>query len=189
MEFVRGRTVAELHRRCLRHAHQARDVSGQPLHLVHRDISPQNIMVRTDGVSKVLDFGIAHTALNSVRTATGLVKGKLAYMAPEQARGERLDHRVDQCALGVVLWELLTHHRLFTGEHELDLLKRVMEPVVAPPRSRERGQAPRPRPVRPGLIASQRSRGRCSSYCPQGRWGYGPSGVRSRGSSTRRGSS
>jgi serine/threonine protein kinase len=77
------------------------------------------VVRRLDGVAKVLDFGIAHTALRAGRTATGLVKGKLAYMAPEQARGDRLDQRADQFALGILLWEMLTQRRLYKADDEL----------------------------------------------------------------------
>ena len=118
----------------LAHAHSAHDeMTGTPLGVVHRDVSPQNIMVRTDGVTKVVDFGIAKAGNRSSRTATGVLKGKLQYMAPEQVQGEAVDARTDQFAMGVVLWELVTDARLFEGDNEIQLLKAVMvQPIPRP---------------------------------------------------------
>lgn len=111
----------------LDHAHTAKDMSGKPLSIVHRDISPQNIMVREDGVTKVVDFGIAKAANRSTRTMTGRVKGKMSYMSPEQALGDELDGRSDQFALGIVLWEMCVGRRLFKGEHAADTMRKVVE--------------------------------------------------------------
>lgn len=124
-----------IHDSCLAldHAHFAKDVNGNPLNIVHRDISPQNIMVRTDGVSKVVDFGIAKASNTSTRTATGMLKGKLQYMPPEQVRGEVLDGRSDQFALGAVLWEMTTGKRLFKGANELETLERILKHPIPPP--------------------------------------------------------
>jgi serine/threonine protein kinase len=94
-------------------AHTLTDEMGRPLKVVHRDMSPQNILVGVDGIARVTDFGIAKAAARISGTTPGQVKGKLAYMAPEQARGKELDHRVDIFAMGVVLWEMLTAQRLF----------------------------------------------------------------------------
>jgi serine/threonine-protein kinase len=118
----------------LAHAHSAHDeMTGAPLGVVHRDVSPQNIMVRTDGVTKVVDFGIAKAGNRSSRTATGVLKGKLQYMAPEQVQGDAVDARTDQFAMGVVLWELVTDARLFEGDNEIQLLKAVMvQPIPKP---------------------------------------------------------
>ena len=117
----------------LYHAHSATDLSGNPMQIVHRDISPQNIMVRSDGVTKVVDFGIAKAANRSTRTATGLLKGKLHYMPPEQANNQAMDGRADQWALGVILWELTCGKRLFKGENDLETLRHVLEsPIPAP---------------------------------------------------------
>ncbi|MBI5548580.1 MAG: protein kinase [Deltaproteobacteria bacterium] len=100
----------------LNHAHAATDSAGRPLRLVHRDVSPSNIMVRMDGVTKLVDFGIAKAELRTARTETGMVKGKLGYLSPEQALGEKeVDARSDQFSLGVVLWELCTQCRLYNG--------------------------------------------------------------------------
>lgn len=110
----------------LHHAHQARDSAGRPLNIIHRDISPQNIMVRLDGLTKVLDFGIARSeSRQSGATAPGWIKGKLPYMAPEQLLGSELTASVDQYALGICLWELLTGRRLFqtTAENRFEVVE------------------------------------------------------------------
>jgi serine/threonine protein kinase len=117
----------------LDHAHRARDTQGRPLNIVHRDISPQNIMVREDGVTKVVDFGIAKAANKTVRTNTGTLKGKLQYMASEQIAGEVLDGRCDQFALGVVFWELVTGRHLFRGENAYQTMVLVTENKVPLP--------------------------------------------------------
>jgi tRNA A-37 threonylcarbamoyl transferase component Bud32 len=99
----------------LQHAHGLRDYDGAPLDIVHRDISPHNILVGYDGVTRILDFGIAKTALSRATTDPDVLEGKAAYMAPEQARGQ-IDRRSDLFAMGVVLWEALAGRRLFQGE-------------------------------------------------------------------------
>ncbi|MCP3170197.1 serine/threonine-protein kinase [Myxococcus qinghaiensis] len=117
----------------LDHAHQAVDVQGAPLDLVHRDISPQNIMVRLDGVTKVVDFGVAKASNRSTRTRTGILKGKLRYMSPEQVRNQPLDGRSDQYALGVVLWELVTHRPLVETDNPAEAMRRVaLTPALKP---------------------------------------------------------
>jgi serine/threonine-protein kinase len=103
------------------------------LRLVHRDVSPQNILVGFDGGVKVIDFGVAKAAGSTSNTATGVLKGKYPYMSPEQAAGQPVDGRSDQFALGVVLWELLTGRRLFKGESDLMTLRLVRECQVPPP--------------------------------------------------------
>lgn len=117
----------------LDYAHQARDSQGQPLRLVHRDVSPQNILVGFDGGVKVIDFGVAKAATSNQQTATGILKGKYPYMSPEQASGQPVDARSDQFALGVVLWEMLTGKRLFKGESDLMTLRLVKDCQVPPP--------------------------------------------------------
>src|SRR5262249_52448006 len=97
-------------------AHEAKDERGQPLKVIHRDVSPQNILVDRDGVPPLLDFGIARAAWRGHTTREGRLKGKLGYMAPEQLRGEPVDRRVDVFAAAVVLWELLAGRRLFDGD-------------------------------------------------------------------------
>lgn len=119
----------------LDHAHHAVDTDGKPLNIVHRDIGLQNIMVRADGVAKVVDFGIAHAANRSTRTRTGMVKGKLQYMSPEQVAGKDLDGRSDQFSLGIVLWELLTQRRLFKGDNEFLTMQKLLADPIPPPSS------------------------------------------------------
>lgn len=104
--------------RGLHAAHEATDARGEPLGLIHRDVSVQNVLVGLDGVPRVLDFGIAKAAGRLVRTKTGVLKGKLAYMAPEQLRSGPLDRRVDVYAAGVVLWELLVGQPLHAGSEQ-----------------------------------------------------------------------
>lgn len=116
-------------------AHEATDARGEPLKLVHRDISPHNIIVGMDGVPRVLDFGIAKAVGRSHCTQDGYIKGKIAYMPPEQLYGEKLDRRADVYAAGVVLWELLTGERLFAGEDSPAILKSV-DPVSDAPSAR-----------------------------------------------------
>ena len=113
----------------LGHAHAAtRD--GKPLGIVHRDVTPHNVLLGRDGAIKLTDFGVAHAADRQARTETGALKGKLAYMSPEQARGEDLDGRSDQFAAGIVLWECLTGKRLFDGKSELNILEAVTQKVI-----------------------------------------------------------
>jgi serine/threonine-protein kinase len=95
----------------LRYAHELKDYDGRSLDIVHRDVTPHNIFVTFDGQVKLLDFGIAKAATSSVMTATGVIKGKLTYMAPEQARGDVVDARADLYAVGVMLWEAVTGRR------------------------------------------------------------------------------
>ncbi len=115
-------------------AHALCDERGNPLDLVHRDVSPQNLFITYDGDVKVLDFGIATAAHRLTRTATGQVKGKFSYMSPEQCRGEYLDLRSDIFSLGVVLYELTTQRRLFKRPNELMVLKAVTEQPIPRPR-------------------------------------------------------
>jgi serine/threonine protein kinase/tetratricopeptide (TPR) repeat protein len=155
MEYVNGVDVAQLQKSCedaaqrfpinaalaivreaalgLDSAHHATDAHGRPLRIVHRDISPHNVMVRADGLAKVVDFGVAVAANRQKRTEGGLLKGKLGYMAPEQIKGQPVEPRSDQFSLGVMAWELLTGRRLFVGESpEAVFMKIVREPVPPP---------------------------------------------------------
>lgn len=109
----------------LDYAHNLKSHSGKPLNIIHRDISPQNIFVTFDGKIKIIDFGIARAAERSVQTQTGMIKGKLAYMSPEQASGKAIDHRSDIFAVGILLYELLTEKRMYKGEVSQILLKVV----------------------------------------------------------------
>lgn len=118
----------------LDHAHRKRDARGTPLNIVHRDVSPQNVLLSFDGEVKLIDFGIAKAAGRLQKTQAGILKGKFGYMSPEQVRGLEIDHRSDIFAVGVVLYEMLTGHRLFTGESDFSVLERVRDAVVPPPR-------------------------------------------------------
>lgn len=107
-------------------AHELKDAAGKPLGLVHRDISPQNVLVGVDGIARITDFGVARDeSSNRLRTSTGLLKGKFAYMSPEYINGKRPDRRLDVFALGVVLWEALAGRRLFRGSNDGETLSRV----------------------------------------------------------------
>lgn len=117
----------------LDYAHSCTDSHGQPLHLVHRDISPQNLMITFDGAVKVVDFGIAKAATQIQHTRAGVVKGKYAYMSPEQATADTLDLRSDIFALGVVLWEMTTGHRLFRADNEIATLHKIISGDYPPP--------------------------------------------------------
>ncbi|HMA93829.1 MAG TPA: protein kinase, partial [Polyangiaceae bacterium] len=110
----------------LEYAHTLTDYDGTPLNIVHRDVSPQNVFVTYSGHSKLLDFGIAKT-LESSQTQGGIVKGKVAYMAPEQVRTRALDHRADLFSVGVMLWECAAGRRMHTDASVFDILKRVGE--------------------------------------------------------------
>jgi serine/threonine protein kinase len=110
----------------LDHAHRRCGPDGKPLRLVHRDVSLSNIMVGHDGSVKVVDFGIATTTIASVHTSPGVVRGKASYMSPEQALGDRVDHRSDVFALGVVLYELTTGVRCFHGKTDFERMLAVV---------------------------------------------------------------
>jgi serine/threonine-protein kinase len=154
MEFVRGESLAKLLRRVverrkivparvalgilhgvlegLHAAHEARDERGAPLGIVHRDVSPQNVLVGADGIARVLDFGVAKAAGRSQQTSEGQLKGKLSYMSPEQLEGN-VSPQTDVFAASIVLWETLTGRRLFQGENEGETLKKVMLAEIKPP--------------------------------------------------------
>jgi serine/threonine protein kinase len=116
--------------KALRYVHERRD-HGRALDLVHRDVSPHNVLVGYSGEVKLSDFGIAKARVHSARgTKTGNVRGKLAYASPEQLNGETVDHRTDQFALGVTLWEILAGRRLFEGRDELETVGKVVRCAV-----------------------------------------------------------
>src|SRR5712692_872591 len=119
----------------LDYAHKARTSQGQPLGLVHRDVSPQNILVGFDGAVKLIDFGVVKALDRLQHTATGILKGKYPYMSPEQASGAEMDHRSDVFSLGIIFWELLTGARLFKGASDMITIRLVRECQVRPPSS------------------------------------------------------
>jgi serine/threonine protein kinase len=114
-------------------AHEAKNERGAPLGIVHRDVSPQNVLVGADGQARVLDFGVAKAAGRVQTTREGQLKGKLAYMAPEQLRGEMCSRKTDIYAAAVVLWEALTGERLFRADNEGAVIAKVLSDSVEPP--------------------------------------------------------
>lgn len=121
----------------LDYAHKATDDYGRPLGIIHRDISPQNVIINYGGAVKLIDFGVAKAAIQSTKTQVGVLKGKFGYMSPEQIRGEGgIDHRSDIFAMGTVLWELLTNRRLFTGDNEFEVFQKVRDARVDLPSSK-----------------------------------------------------
>jgi serine/threonine protein kinase len=155
MEYVPGESVARLSRALrerqqtiplrilssviagvlhgLHAAHEAKDERGHPLGIVHRDVSPQNVLVGTDGVPRVLDFGVAKAAGRMQTTKEGQIKGKLSYMPPEQLRGAAVSRQTDIYAAGVMLWELVTGQRLFSGDNEGAIVAKVLDGRVDAP--------------------------------------------------------
>jgi eukaryotic-like serine/threonine-protein kinase len=117
----------------LEHAHRATDARGKPLGLVHRDVTPSNVIVSFDGVGKILDFGIAKAVAKKGRTEVGVIKGKIPYMSPEQVQGEALDARSDLFSLGTMLYELTTGHKPFDGEGPADLSMKILNSTPRPP--------------------------------------------------------
>lgn len=126
--------------------HDLRDADGHPYGLVHRDMSPQNLMISFDGWTKIVDFGLVK-ATGKRHTQTGHLRGKLAYMSPEQARGKPLAASADLFALGVVFWELLTGKRLFAGDSDAETLERVVRCELPPLKSQRDDQPPDIEPI------------------------------------------
>lgn len=118
----------------LDYAHRKRDFKGQAMALVHRDVSPQNVLISYEGEIKLCDFGIAKAASKASHTRAGALKGKLQYMSPEQAWGKDLDHRSDIFSLGLVLYEMIVGRKAFSGDSELSILEQVRSPRLVPPR-------------------------------------------------------
>ena len=116
----------------LDYSHNLKDLQGKPLNIIHRDINPQNILVTYDGQVKIIDYGIAKAASHNTKTRENLIKGKLAYMSPEQANGQTIDHRSDIFSAGIILYELLAVRRMFEGE-TMHVLSLVREAQFDPP--------------------------------------------------------
>ncbi len=116
----------------LHYAHELKDVDGTPTPVIHRDVSPQNLFVTVDGVAKILDFGVSKMQKDGPRTRTGVLKGKLPYMSPEQIQGEPLDARSDVFALGVCVWEALTGNSLFDRDTDFLIWKAITEAPIPP---------------------------------------------------------
>ncbi|WP_155798916.1 serine/threonine-protein kinase, partial [Sorangium cellulosum] len=115
-------------------AHELTGSEGEPLHLVHRDVSPQNVLVGIDGVSRITDFGVARAETRLMSTRGNALKGKLAYMAPEQIRAQQIDRRSDVYSAGVVLWEMLTEERLFKADNDGALIAQILQGPPTGPR-------------------------------------------------------
>jgi serine/threonine protein kinase len=133
MPVVMVANIAEQIASALHYAHTRSDDNGKPWNIVHRDVSPQNILLSYDSGVKLTDFGIAKAAARLTKTEVGTVKGKCAYMSPEQAQGKEVDARSDIFALCSVTWEMLTRRRLFDGNTEYEILKNVIDQAVPPP--------------------------------------------------------
>jgi serine/threonine protein kinase len=159
LEFVAGKDLRALYDRCkqrpeggnvtmpvaqacfiimkvcegLDYAHNKKDQSNHELHLVHRDVSPQNVIISYEGEVKLIDFGIAKSVGKASKTQAGILKGKFGYMSPEQVRGLPLDRRSDVFSVGIVLYELLTGERLFVGETDFSTLEKVRNVEILPP--------------------------------------------------------
>lgn len=154
MEYASGPTLAQILRQCLHaageipltitvnilqqicealdHAHNLCDESGKPLRIIHRDVSPANVIVTNTGVVKLIDFGIAKATISSVKTQTGFIKGKFGYIAPEYITGQ-IDARVDLFAVGVVAHEMMAGRRLFEGKDDFETLQNIREMNLRPP--------------------------------------------------------
>jgi serine/threonine protein kinase len=135
--FIAAHAAGALH-----YAHNKVDSSGTPLHIIHRDVSPQNIIVGYSGQTKLIDFGVARAASQSQKTQAGILKGKFGYMSPEMIRGLPVDHRSDVFAMGICLHEALTGSRLFYGETDFATLELVRDAKIVPPSAKVPGLPP-----------------------------------------------
>jgi eukaryotic-like serine/threonine-protein kinase len=164
MEYVHGETVRNLLQRAhalrqhipistvlsviagaaagLQHAHDRKGMDGKPLGIVHRDVSPSNLMISYEGTVKVVDFGVAKAAHRTTETRSGTVKGKVTYMSPEQCRGLDIDRRSDLFALGIVMWEMLTVDRLYSRNSDFDNMQAIVSEEVRPPSTLRSGIPP-----------------------------------------------
>ncbi len=159
MEYIHGETVTDIVRKSiadggflplehavqivadtaagLEYAHDRRDAEGRPARIVHRDVSPSNILVTYEGTTKIVDFGIAKVQ-DQIREESGMRPGKVSYMSPEQVKGEIADHRADIYSLGIILYEITVGRRLWRGPPE-QVLRRIVEEQVPPPTYVRRG--------------------------------------------------
>jgi serine/threonine protein kinase len=166
MEYVHGRTLAEILQEhgarksfipfpvaariiaqvadALDYAHRATDADGRPLQVVHRDISPQNILLSATGAVKLIDFGIAKSKVERLQTRVGYIKGKLGYMSPEQASARPLDARSDLFSLGLVLFELLTNAKPFVQRDDISVMLEAVRKAAVEPLERYREGVPEP---------------------------------------------
>jgi serine/threonine protein kinase len=135
--FIAAKACAALH-----YAHFKHDQNGEPLNIIHRDVSPQNIIVGYSGNVKLIDFGVARAASQSQKTQAGILKGKFGYMSPEMIRGLPVDHRSDVFAMGICLHEALTGSRLFYGDTDFATLELVRDARVMPPSAKVTGIPP-----------------------------------------------
>jgi serine/threonine-protein kinase len=125
----------------LQYAHNVHDENGQHLHIVHRDMSPPNVLITKHGEVKIVDFGLAKATTQLEKSEPGIIKGKFSYLAPEAARGQEVDARADIFAIGIMLWELLAGRRLFLGKTDLETVQMVQRSIV-PPITRIRADVP-----------------------------------------------
>ncbi|HWU89251.1 MAG TPA: serine/threonine-protein kinase, partial [Kofleriaceae bacterium] len=164
MEYVHGETVRAVQQRArslrrelplgtvltviagaasgLHHAHERLGLDGRPLGIVHRDVSPSNLMVGYEGGVKVVDFGVAKAADRMQETRAGTVKGKISYLSPEQCRGAPVDRRTDLFALGIVMWEMLTGERLYRRTSDFENMNAIVNEPPSPPSARRPGVPP-----------------------------------------------
>jgi serine/threonine-protein kinase len=116
----------------LAYAHEVRDSKGHPLHIVHRDMSPPNVLITRYGEVKIVDFGLAKANSQLEKSEPGIIKGKFGYLSPEAAFGQSVDHRTDVFAVGIILWEMLAGRRLFLGDTDLETVRQVQAAVIPP---------------------------------------------------------
>jgi eukaryotic-like serine/threonine-protein kinase len=155
--------------RGLHHAHQLRDHWGEPMRIVHRDVSPQNTMLGANGAIKVTDFGIAAARYKLTLTEAGVVLGKASYMSPEHAYGHVVDARADVWACGVILWELLVGERLFADETPMRTLERVAKQPIIPPSHHRRDVPERIDEIVMSMLERDRTH-RCATAGLAGQW-------------------
>ena len=183
MEYVQGQNLRQVMRRCqelgstvpipfalyvameickgLQYAHTRKDDNDVSMGIIHRDVTPSNILVSYEGEVKIADFGIAKAAARAGGTQAGMIKGKASYLSPEQVKGKDvIDHRSDVFALGAVLWELLVGKKLFTGENDFEIMNRVLETPIRPP-SEVNGTVP---PVIDKIVMMALDRDRSKRY-------------------------